>query len=213
MTERPDPLQLPETAGNDAAIRRAYVNGIAAGVTLGRQGHVRAFRAAIAVLLAFVLGFVTANAIAAPLPAPVIPAASYMGASSEPDLGRTGAPSATPGRPSPFRPSEPVGTATPAPRASAGTAAPEGPSRTGVIAWAGESFGPDYLAIPLGPGWRVWICGPAGCQELVSTDAGPNKAMLDAGRIADLAVERWEAIAGVDRSRGLVVGTWTVVGP
>ena len=81
--------------------------------------------------------------------------------------------------------------------------------RQGLIAWA--DLGPAYLAIPLGPGHRVTICGPGGCLETVSTDAGPNRAMLKTGRIADLAPGLWEVVCGLPRSRGLCEGTWTVV--
>jgi len=81
-------------------------------------------------------------------------------------------------------------------------------ARSGVIAWAGEALGHDYLAIPIGPGWIVELRGPGGCRVMSSTDAGPNRAMLEAGRIADVAVGAWEELAGADRSTGLFRGSW-----
>jgi hypothetical protein len=152
----------------------------------------RAF--ALSVLIAtaaFVIGYSVGHADAASgSAAPVIPTAA-LPAPSESDPGRQSQ------APSPAgTTSEPIELVT----------------RSGIIAYADESFGPGYLAIPIGPGYLVQICGPASCIELVSTDAGPNREMLRAGRIADLAVGLWEQIAGVNRSYGLTVGTWTVVG-
>jgi len=45
-------------------------------------------------------------------------------------------------------------------------------TRQGTLWWADETLGPAYLAIPIGPGHRVRVCGPADCIDLVSTDAG-----------------------------------------
>jgi hypothetical protein len=89
-------------------------------------------------------------------------------------------------------------------------------TRSGILAFADESFGPDYLAIPAGPGHRVEICGPGGCETLTSTDAGPDAAALARGRIADLALVRFAHVcgfSGVDetRRRGLCQATWTIV--
>lgn len=85
-------------------------------------------------------------------------------------------------------------------------------TRQGDLAWADESHGPGYLAIPIGPGYRVRVCGPAACVVMRSTDAGPNHERLEAGRIADVAVGTWERICGVPRRFGLCPGSWTVVG-
>lgn len=82
--------------------------------------------------------------------------------------------------------------------------------RDGAIAHTGSTT--PYLAIPLGPGVRVRICGPAACITATSTDGGPNRAMLLAGRIADLDIPRWERVCGVPASAGLCQGSWRVVG-
>jgi hypothetical protein len=73
----------------------------------------------------------------------------------------------------------------------------------GIASWMPERYGPAYLALPIGPGHKVELCGPGGCLVMVSTDIGPSLAMQRAGRAADLAVEAWEYICGLPRSRGL----------
>jgi len=83
-------------------------------------------------------------------------------------------------------------------------------TRQGTLWWAAESFGAAYLAIPIGPGHRVTVCGPADCVELVSTDAGPDLERQREGRIADVAVGLWERICGVDRRFGGCPGSWSV---
>lgn len=80
--------------------------------------------------------------------------------------------------------------------------------RTGIIAYADESLGVGYLAIPIGPGHLVTICGPAACWTTISTDAGPAPERLRAGRIADVAVGWWERICGLPRTRGTCRGSW-----
>ncbi len=75
----------------------------------------------------------------------------------------------------------------------------------------GTSQGPGYLAIPKGPGWIVRLCGPGGCITRVSTDAGPDRAMQRAGRIADLYVGDWTKICAVPASMGLCDATLTVL--
>lgn len=82
--------------------------------------------------------------------------------------------------------------------------------RTGIIAQA-TGHGPDYLAIPIGPGHLVTICGPGDCWTTVSTDGGPNHEMLVAGRIADVAVGHWVDICGVPAVFGLCDGSWIEV--
>jgi hypothetical protein len=78
----------------------------------------------------------------------------------------------------------------------------------GKASWMPERFGARYLALPGGPGIRVVICG-ARCLTMTSTDAGPDRAMQRAGRIADIAVRKWEYICGVPRSVGLCPVTVT----
>ena len=59
-------------------------------------------------------------------------------------------------------------------------------------------YGARYLALPGGPGQWVTICGPAACVVRISTDAGPDKAMQRAGRIADLSFHDFAAVCGCD---------------
>jgi hypothetical protein len=73
---------------------------------------------------------------------------------------------------------------------------------SGVASWMPEEYGDDYLALPDGPGVTATICA-ARCLTMTSTDAGPDKAMQRAGRVADIGVEAWEHICGVPRSVGL----------
>jgi hypothetical protein len=78
--------------------------------------------------------------------------------------------------------------------------------REGDIAYADTRR--IYVAIPLGPGIRIRVCGPASCEDMVSTDAGPNRAMLLEGRIMDLDLNRWERICGMQARFGLCPGSW-----
>ena len=73
----------------------------------------------------------------------------------------------------------------------------------GLASYMPERYGSRYLALPRGPGVRVRICGKGGCLTMTSTDAGPDRAMQRAGRVADIGVLAWERICGVPRSRGL----------
>jgi hypothetical protein len=102
---------------------------------------------------------------------------------------------------------EGIADASPEPTGEVGSVA-EG--RKGIIAYA-TIGGPSYLAIPIGPGHRVKICGPAACWTTVSTDAGPNHERLVAGRIADVAVGQWERICGLPRTSGTCRGSWHTV--
>ena len=72
----------------------------------------------------------------------------------------------------------------------------------GIASWMPERYGSRYLALPEGRGLPVRICA-ARCLELTSTDAGPDRAMQRAGRVADIGVIAWEHICGLPRSRGL----------
>jgi hypothetical protein len=72
---------------------------------------------------------------------------------------------------------------------------------SGVASWMPEGYG-DYLALPDGAGQTVTICAER-CKTMTSTDAGPDKAMQRAGRVADIGVKAWEYICGLSRSAGL----------
>ena len=61
-------------------------------------------------------------------------------------------------------------------------------------------YGKSYLAMRLPKGTHVTLSGPGGTWEAVVNDYGPAKRT---GRIADIAVGRWEDICGVPRSLGL----------
>lgn len=74
---------------------------------------------------------------------------------------------------------------------------------SGIASWMPARYGRDYLALPGGAGLRVRICGAGGCWIATSTDAGPDRAMQRAGRVADVAVGRWEQVCGLPRSAGL----------
>jgi hypothetical protein len=78
----------------------------------------------------------------------------------------------------------------------------------GKASWMPERFGPNYLALPEGPGHTVTICGVR-CLTMTSTDAGPDLAMQRKGRVADIAVRKWEYICGLPRSAGLCPVTVT----
>lgn len=73
---------------------------------------------------------------------------------------------------------------------------------SGWASWMPERYGSGYLALPKGPGITVTICA-AHCRTMRSNDAGPDKAMQRAGRVADIGVRTWEYICGKPRSTGL----------
>lgn len=121
------------------------------------------------------------------------------------------APSATAPNPSPSPSSVQTISATARSADPATTAPPTSRfTRDGIIAQS--TLSADYLAIPIGPGKWVRICGPADCLERRSTDAGPNHDMLVAGRIADLNLSDWLTICGLPRDAGLCPGSWTLIG-
>jgi hypothetical protein len=84
--------------------------------------------------------------------------------------------------------------------------------RTGNITHMGAGYPADYLAIPIGPGHTVTLCGPAECLVLTSTDAGPSRASLEDGRIADVSVQLFERLCKCPASRGWFAGSWHVGG-
>jgi hypothetical protein len=83
--------------------------------------------------------------------------------------------------------------------------APQLPSPTHSLAFTGiashysAAYSEAWVAIPQGPGWRIRVCGPGSCRELVTTDKGPTIP----GRIVDLPYHAFEAICGVPASYGL----------
>ena len=81
--------------------------------------------------------------------------------------------------------------------------------REGDIAHSGSRT--PYVAIPLGPGIWIRVCGLADCIEVTSTDAGPARSMLLAGRIMDLDMGRWERVCGMPARFGLCPGSWVRV--
>ena len=70
----------------------------------------------------------------------------------------------------------------------------------GIASWVAPRYGKSYLAMRLPKGTHVTLSGPGGTWEAVVNDYGPAKRT---GRIADIAVGRWEDICGVPRSLGL----------
>ncbi|MDP2622287.1 MAG: hypothetical protein Q8Q29_00615 [Actinomycetota bacterium] len=79
-------------------------------------------------------------------------------------------------------------------------------------AFADPSYGPRYLAIPEGPGWKIRVCGPAACFDRVSTDAGPELFLQREGRLGDVSAADFPRICGVPISYGLCPGTLTIEG-
>ena len=82
--------------------------------------------------------------------------------------------------------------------------------REGVISHMGLGFADDYLALPIGRGVTVELCGPAACRVMTSNDVGPNQS-VHPDRIADVGVGTFVTICGVPASAGLCRGEWTVV--
>ena len=199
---RPDPLQLPETAGD------AYHVGFSDGAWSQPRWRRLTVAAVAIAIVAFGLGYLAGQADAAPssaellsVPVPTV-AAPLSGAPNRRD-GEVDGPLAG------LRETSPATGAPPDP----GTTAPplDAWTRSGVIAYADESHGPAYLAVPWGPGHLVEVAGPGGTITLVSTDAGPDLAMQRAGRVGDLAVGLWETICAVPRTMGLCPVTISLV--
>lgn len=87
---------------------------------------------------------------------------------------------------------------------------------SGTASHVGRQFGSRYLALPEHrwghPGRRVRICGDDGCVVRTSTDAGPDKAMQRAGRVADLNAWDFETVCGCPISVGLTTITVEYLG-
>ena len=83
---------------------------------------------------------------------------------------------------------------------------------TGLASFVEPAYGPRYLALPDGHGVTVRICGPAGCVVRTSTDAGPDRAMQRARRVADLSFVDFRHLCGCDPwSVGLLRVTVTAI--
>lgn len=94
----------------------------------------------------------------------------------------------------------------PEPLPSGASTAREGIASTYGPGWDG------WIALPEGPGWRVYVCGAGGCLTLVSNDAGPDLANQRAGRVIDLDVPSFVAICGVPWRMGLCPVSVTYLG-
>lgn len=214
----PDPLRPDDT---DQAYADGFVAGVAHGIVTERRRDKLAAIAFVGAILALAItAFWVGRASAAPRTVqPVIPAAALatreqiaVGAGpASVSSGNLAGPSGAPRSGTPVEAAAKASREDPA-QAGRVSGAPLSHGRTGVIAYADESHGPGYLAIPIGPGHLVTICGPAACWTTISTDAGPNHERLVAGRIADVAVGQWERICGFNRIRGTCLGSWRVVG-
>jgi hypothetical protein len=82
--------------------------------------------------------------------------------------------------------------------------------RTGVISHMGSGYPDSYLALPIGRGHTVRICGPAACRTMTSNDVGPHQG-IHPDRIADVSARVFEELCGVPASAGLCRGSWTLV--
>lgn len=88
---------------------------------------------------------------------------------------------------------------------------PKPDTRTGIASTYGPGWD-GWIAWPDGPGWKLRVCGSGGCAVVVTTDAGPDRAMQRAGRILDLDVATFERVAGVSWTVGLTKVSVTVLG-
>jgi hypothetical protein len=96
-----------------------------------------------------------------------------------------------------------------------GSSAQGGASKPRSLVGIASTYGPGWdgwLAWPGGPGWKLRVCGPAKCVVIVTTDAGPDRAMQRAGRVVDLDVATFERVAGAPWTIGLTKVTVTVLG-
>lgn len=163
----------------------------------------------VAVILAFIAGYLIGSA---SRPAPVTtPPAAVVGPDDSQALRLTLTPTVSAATASPSASPEPTeapsvqvpSRRTPPPTARATPTFGASTIVRGVASHMGSTQGPGYLALPQGPGHRVRICGAGGCVIRVSTDAGPDKAMQRAGRVADLYVGDFVIVCGKPASAGL----------
>ena len=83
-------------------------------------------------------------------------------------------------------------------------------TRSGVISHMGSGYPDSYLALPIGRGHTVRLCGPAACRTMTSNDVGPDQR-VHPDRIADVSARVFEELCGVPASAGLCRGSWTLV--
>lgn len=90
-----------------------------------------------------------------------------------------------------------------------------------VVSGIASTYGDGYdgwLALPEGRGVRVVICSKASgvkvcTRPMVSNDAGPDKAMQRAGRVADLDIKTFEFLCKCNwRLKGTIHVTVTYLG-
>lgn len=70
----------------------------------------------------------------------------------------------------------------------------------GTASYVRDSLGRYYLALPVGPGHRVQICGAGGCVTRTSSDKGPDQRVFPE-RIADLSRIDFEDVCGLSPAR------------
>lgn len=208
-----DPLVLVEDQdrpliwiGGEVLDAKSYHVGISDGVAASPRWGRILVAALVLVLVAFAAGRVSA----APRSGQTTERVDVSAPSS---AALSGAPPAAPpsGSVATERPREPSGGA---PLPSPAAAPDPSPATSGLASFVAPAFGSRYLALPAGRGIRVTICGPAGCVTRTSTDAGPDRAMQRAGRIADLSWADFRRICGCDPYlAGLVRVTVRAAGP
>lgn len=169
----------------------------------------------VAVIVAFIAGYLIGSA-SRPAQA-TTPATSAVESDDRQALRLTLTPTVATASASRSASPEPTGTphrqgtavpVSPAPSPPPARATPK-PTRVvkGIASHMGSTQGFGYLALPQGPGHRVRICGAGGCVDRTSTDAGPDKAMQRAGRVADLYVGDFVTVCGKPASAGLCTVT------
>ncbi len=185
MTERPDPLTLDETAGEELVVLSKNGHLLTVGF-FGWGGFVSFW---VLVALVLVLGFWAGRATAAPRsaaqegPSFAVPAAPASPSTSRPEL-LTGAPAPT---------SEPLKLVT-----QSGIASTYGPGYDGLTAARAPR------------GTVLQICGPGGCATRTVNDYGPDPDVFPE-RIVDLDVATFELVCAASWRMGLCNVTWVVV--
>lgn len=169
------------------------------------------------------LGAPTALAGPSPLGAPTSQPSFRLGYRARHQDGEAKAPSP---RPSPRPTARPAAVARPAVKVPRRVVRPSGSgmaravadswrtsgTASGTASHMGNSQGPRYLALPIGPGYRVRISGAGGSVVMVSTDAGPSLQMQRQGRVADLSRATFEFVCGLPASAGLCPVSISVLG-